>query len=108
MLWLLTYSSGPWKPSQIDNPTYQGEWVHPTIDNPEYSANDALYKFDDYGVLGFDLWQVKSGTIFDNILIADDEDYATQFGKDTFEATREPEKAMKNKVRKDTQAKTCI
>ncbi len=95
LLWLL---AGPWKPPQIDNPDYQGEWVHPTIDNPEYEPDDALYKYDDFGVIGFDLWQVKSGTIFDNVLITDDEEYATQFGKETFEVTRDTEKAMKEKV----------
>lgn len=51
---------GEWKPKQIDNPNYKGEWVHPEIDNPEYTADDKLYKFDDIGAIGFDLWQVNS------------------------------------------------
>lgn len=51
-------SSGPWKAPQVDNPNYQGEWVHPQIDNPEYEADDNLYLYEDFGVLGFDLWQV--------------------------------------------------
>ena len=50
----------------------QGKWVHPMIDNPEYEADDTLYLHEDLGVLGLDLWQVKSGTIFDNLLITDD------------------------------------
>ena len=49
---------GEWKPKQIKNPNYKGVWVHPEIDNPEYSPDDKLYKFDDIGALGFDLWQV--------------------------------------------------
>jgi hypothetical protein len=53
--------AGPWKPPQIDNPDYQGEWVHPQIDNPEYESDDELYKFEDFGTLGFDLWQVRLG-----------------------------------------------
>merc|ERR1712033_153735 len=60
---------GEWKPRQKDNQNYKGKWVHPEIDNPEYSADDKLYSYSDFGVIGFDLWQVKSGTIFDNILI---------------------------------------
>ncbi len=56
--WVLIMS-GPWKPPQIDNPAYKGEWEHPQIDNPEYQPNDALYKYDDFGVIGFDLWQVR-------------------------------------------------
>lgn len=50
---------GAWKPRQIDNPAYKGEWVHPQIDNPEYSADDKLYRYEDSGYIGFDLWQVK-------------------------------------------------
>merc|ERR1712226_164866 len=64
---------GEWKAKQIPNPDYKGKWVHPEVANPEYEADDALYKYDDFGAIGFDLWQVKSGTIFDNILITDDE-----------------------------------
>ena len=40
--------------------------------------------------------QVKSGTIFDNILITDDADYAEQYGKDTWGATKDAEKKMKD------------
>lgn len=50
---------GEWKPKQIDNPAYKGKWIHPEIDNPEYEADDQLYKYDDIGVIGFDLWQVS-------------------------------------------------
>merc|ERR1711931_583640 len=58
---------GEWKPKQIDNPAYKGEWVHPEIDNPDYAPDATLYKYDDIGSVGFEIWQVKSGTIFDNI-----------------------------------------
>jgi len=87
---------GEWKPKQVPNPAYKGKWVHPEIDNPEYTADSTLYKFDNIGVVGYDLWQVKSGTIFDNMLITDDEKYAEQFGKDTWEVTKEAEKKMKD------------
>jgi len=49
---------GEWKPKQIDNPNYKGKWVHPEIDNPEYSPDDKIYAYEDFGVIGFDLWQV--------------------------------------------------
>ena len=49
---------GEWKPKQIDNPKYSGVWVHPMIPNPEYEADDQLYSYDDFGVIGLDLWQV--------------------------------------------------
>merc|ERR1719507_2664043 len=65
---------GEWKPRQIDNPDYKGAWVHPEIDNPEYNAADAegIAKYEENCKIGFDLWQVKSGTIFDNLIITDD------------------------------------
>ncbi|KAB0795262.1 hypothetical protein PPYR_12101 [Photinus pyralis] len=67
---------GEWSPKQIDNPDYKGEWVHPEIDNPEYAPNPNLYKRGEICAVGLDLWQVKSGTIFDDILITDDLEYA--------------------------------
>jgi len=67
---------GDWSPKQIDNPSYKGQWVHPEIDNPEYTSDTDLYKRGDVCAVGLDLWQVKSGTIFDNILVTDDIEYA--------------------------------
>jgi len=87
---------GEWKPKQIDNPDYKGKWVHPEIDNPEYEADDKLYSYSDFGVIGFDLWQVKAGTIFDNVLITDDADYAEKVGAETWGQTKDPEKKMKD------------
>ncbi|TRY55199.1 hypothetical protein DNTS_032676 [Danionella cerebrum] len=86
---------GEWKPKQIENPNYKGTWVHPEIDNPEYSPDAQIYKFDNIGVIGLDLWQVKSGTIFDNFLITDDVKEAEEFGNETWGATKAPEKKMK-------------
>merc|ERR1711931_102972 len=89
---------GEWKARQIDNPDYKGKWIHPEIDNPEYNADDAktLGKYDEICKIGFDLWQVKSGTIFDNVLITDDIAEAKKIGDETWGATKDPEKAMKD------------
>ncbi len=58
--WLiLCVFQGEWKPKQIDNPNYKGSWVHPEIDNPEYSADSNIYKYDNIGIIGLDLWQVR-------------------------------------------------
>ncbi|CAB1326019.1 unnamed protein product [Coregonus sp. 'balchen'] len=86
---------GEWKPSKIDNPDYKGKWVHPEIDNPDYSADSEIYRFDSIGVIGLDLWQVKSGTIFDNFLITDDATLAKEVGNETWGQTKDPEKKMK-------------
>jgi len=89
---------GEWKPRQIDNPAYKGKWVHPEIDNPEYKEEDAakLGVYEDFGAIGLDLWQVKSGTIFDNFLITDDPEYAKKVGEETFGETKDAEKKMKD------------
>merc|ERR1712154_217681 len=87
---------GELKPKQIDNPAYKGKWVHPEIDNPDYEADANLYRYTDIGVIGLDLWQVKSGTIFDNFLITDDASYAEEVGNETWGKTKDPEKKMKD------------
>jgi len=89
---------GEWKPRQIDNPDYKGPWVHPEIDNPEYNEEEAktIGKFDEVCKLGFDLWQVKSGTIFDNIMITDDPAAAKKAGEDLWAVTKDAEKKMKD------------
>merc|ERR1712088_316289 len=91
------------KPRQIDNPDYKGPWVHPEIDNPEYNEDEAqtIAKFDEVCKLGFDLWQVKSGTIFDNIIITDDPAAAKKHGEDFWAVTKDAEKKMKDEKDED-------
>jgi len=86
---------GEWKPKQMDNPAYKGQWIHPEIDNPEYAPDASIGKFDEICVLGFDLWQVKSGTIFDNVLISNDPAEAKKIGEEQMKATSAAEKKMK-------------
>ena len=54
----------------IDNPDFKGKWAHPMVPNPEYDADEVKEtgKYREFCTIGFDLWQVKSGTIFDNVL----------------------------------------
>ncbi|XP_055849585.1 calreticulin [Episyrphus balteatus] len=85
---------GEWQPKQLDNPAYKGAWQHPEIDNPEYQADENLYKRKEICTIGYDLWQVKSGTIFDNVLITDDLDYASKIAAKVTE-TQAGEKKMK-------------
>ena len=71
---------GEWSVKRIENPDYKGEWVHPEIDNPEYKDDATIAQYPDFGVLAFEVWQVKSGTIFDSIMITDDEAEAAMVG----------------------------
>ena len=89
---------GEWKVKKIDNPDYKGEWVHPEIDNPDYKDDDSIGVYSDFGVLAFEVWQVKSGTIFDSIIITDDEEEAKAFGESSFTSLVEAEKKAKDVV----------
>merc|ERR1719195_1202701 len=50
---------GDWNGKRISNPAYKGFWEAKKIANPEYEDDDAIYKYEDFGFIGFDLWQVK-------------------------------------------------
>merc|ERR1712115_277835 len=65
-------------------------------DNPEYSPDTQLYSYSSFCGIGLDLWQVKSGTIFDNILITDDIEAAKEQAKILWEVTSRDEKKMKS------------
>merc|ERR1711941_96448 len=65
----------------ISNPAYKGIWEAKKIANPEYVDDDKVYSYADFGFLGFDLWQVKGGTIFDNIIVTDDTAEADKLAK---------------------------
>ena len=47
------------------------------IPNPDYAPNPTLYAYENIGAIGIDIWQVKSGTIFDSILVGDSLEEAT-------------------------------
>merc|ERR1712066_761547 len=85
---------GDWHVKRISNPAYKGIWEAKKIANPEYVDDDTLYKYDDFGFIGFDLWQVKGGTIFDNVIITDDVAEADAFSK-KWKAVSAHEKAKK-------------
>merc|ERR1719394_1431024 len=87
---------GDWYGKRISNPAYKGVWEAKQIANPEYEDDDSVYKYDDFGFIGFDLWQVKAGTIFDNVIVTDDEAEADSFTKKWKELS-EVEKAKKKK-----------
>lgn len=86
---------GEWKAKTIPNPEYKGEWVHPVIPNPAFVDDDNLYLYKDSGAVGFEIWQVKAGTIFDNILVTDSIAEAKEHSDETWAKTAKNEKVMK-------------
>merc|ERR1712099_101372 len=85
---------GDWYGKRISNPAYKGVWEAKKIANPEYQDDDNIYKYEDFGFIGFDLWQVKGGTIFDNVIITDDKTEADNFAA-KWKALSEVEKEKK-------------
>merc|ERR1712232_1011632 len=85
---------GDWSVKRITNPAYKGVWEAKKIANPEYVDDDKIYSYADFGFLGFDLWQVKGGTIFDNVIVCDDVSEADEFAR-KWKTTNEVEKAKK-------------
>lgn len=95
---------GEWQPRQLDNPDYKGSWEHPEIDNPEHVPDDNLYLRKELCIIGFDLWQVKSGTVFDNVLITDDIEEAFK-GASAVKDIQSAEKKMKEAQDEEQQKK---
>ena len=94
---------GPWLPRKIPNPDYKGTWKARIVPNPDFSDDPDLYKYSDIGYVGFDVWQVKGGTIFDNIIITDSLKEAEDMAQ-KWKALREVEDAAK-KNEDEAQAK---
>merc|ERR1711998_361075 len=85
---------GEWKAKRIANPAYKGVWAPKKIANPAYVDDDQLYAYDSFAFVGIDVWQVKSGTIFDNLLITDDVE-AAKAAYEKIKTAQEAEKKMK-------------
>ena len=91
---------GPWLPKKIPNPAYKGVWKAKKVPNPEFSDDPDLYKYQDFGYVGFDVWQVKGGTIFDNIIITDSLEEADEMAQKwkALRAVEDSEKAKEEEA----------
>lgn len=97
---------GAWKARRIDNSDYQGPWEHPMIANPDFEEDDSIYAFDNIAFAGFDLWQVKGGTIFDNIFVTDTLENAKEFADTNWKPLVEAEKkAADEKLKEEAEKK---
>merc|ERR1712071_102033 len=91
------------------NPDYKGPWEHPKIPNPAYEHDEKMYAVcaDGCSHVGFELWQVKTGTIFDDIIVTDSLEEAQKFAEETFFAKRAGERSMMDEeVEKEKQAES--
>jgi calreticulin len=62
------------------------------IPNPDYVDDPNVYLMPNIGGIGIEIWQVRAGSIFDNIFIGDSLDEAKEFSDRTFAARKEGEK----------------
>ncbi|XP_047326722.1 calreticulin-like [Impatiens glandulifera] len=92
--------TGPWEAKQIKNPNYKGKWKTPKIDNPDFKEDPDLYVYPKLSHVGIELWQVKSGTLFDNVLITDEPEYAKKVAEETWGKQKDAEKAAFDELEK--------
>jgi len=87
---------GEWSAKRIDNPDYKGAWEHPKIPNPEFKEVVNPAHRLPINFVGFDLWQVKSGTLFGDIVLADSEEDIEPFlwDDDKHQAEKDAKKAL--------------
>lgn len=102
---------GKWEPPQVKNPKYKGKWTAPMIKNPAFVGKWAPKKipnpdyFEDLnpaalskiGAIGFELWNMKSNILFDNIYIGHSIEDASRLAIDSW--------AVKNALEKENTPK---
>ena len=86
---------GEWKAKRIPNPDYKGEWSPAKIANEKYDADLVTWK--ELTHVGFELWTVNSGSIFDDIYIGDSMEEANAHAEATWKAYKDDEKGAKEK-----------
>lgn len=84
---------GPWSQKRIPNPDYKGPWEHPMVANPDFVQDEKMFAVCDETCthVGFELWQVTSGVIFDDIIITDSLEEAQKYAEDVFFPKKEAE-----------------
>jgi len=89
---------GVWKAKRIKNSAYKGVWEAKLVANPKYAPDAKIGTYPKFSTVGIDIWQVKAGTIFDDLLVTDDVEYAKAHGEKTWKAKKDGEKAAKDKA----------
>ncbi|KAG0626308.1 hypothetical protein M758_2G118100, partial [Ceratodon purpureus] len=100
---------GPWKPPMKNNPAFKGKWSAPLIENPNYSGiweakkipNPDHYQatrphFENIGRIGIEIWSMDESIIFDNILITNNESFASEIRMKTWDRKIKAEKQIED------------
>ncbi|XP_055836972.1 calnexin isoform X2 [Episyrphus balteatus] len=79
---------GKWRAPLIDNPNYQGKWSPRLIPNPDFFEDLNPFGMTPISAVGIELWSMSSDILFDNLIITDDIEVATDFASKTFDIKR--------------------
>ena len=74
---------GKWSAPLIDNPSYSGIWEAKKIPNPNY-YEATRPTFEKIGRIGIEIWSMDDSIVFDNILITNNESFATEIRTQTW------------------------
>lgn len=86
---------GRWIPRYISNPNYKGPWIPKRIPNPEYTPDPTLYQLErPIGYVGIELWTVEEGSIFDDIMIGDNQEEILRYIRTEVQENLQKEEAM--------------
>ncbi|XP_047330226.1 calnexin homolog [Impatiens glandulifera] len=96
---------GKWHAALIDNPDYKGIWKPREIPNPKYFELEKP-DFEPIAAVGIEIWTMQDGILFDNFLIADNDEIAASYRVDSwkpkFDSESEKLKAEEAAVGSDT------
>jgi len=96
---------GKWYPPRVENPAYKGEWKARQIPNPEHFEDAAPWKsLAPIGAVGFELWTMDDGVLFDNVLITRSEEEAKEFAAKTWGVRHAAETAARDTAMKAEEA----
>lgn len=95
---------GEWKPAKVYNINYKGIWRPKKIPNPDFKEGLLMKPYTISGV-GIDVWQVRDGTVFDNIMIADSLEDAFAEAKKIMEIQVAEEKKFEEQEKKEEEAR---
>jgi calreticulin len=78
------------------------------VANPAFKEDDTDYhRCNPCTAIGFELWQVKAGTLFDDIIVTDSVEEAKAFAEETFAVKSKAEEAMQKQLDEEAAAKAA-
>ncbi|KAJ3018384.1 hypothetical protein HKX48_002935 [Thoreauomyces humboldtii] len=75
---------GKWKAPLVDNPAYKGVWAARKIPNPAYFEDKTPSNFEKIGAIGFEIWTMQNGILFDNVYVGHSAKDAKKLADESF------------------------